>query len=252
MEKTLTRRTFSKRAIQSLLTFSFLDILSDNDLFAASLKPLMGHWLKEMDELGRDVKDGTLKQVLWQEKVEALFAKVDLADFLKLIKFADLEKKAKDFDRKGAQRLAVRFPEVEGVPTKLVFGRQIFALKKGRSVIPHGHDNMATAFWMLKGSFRGRHWERLEDEEKHMIIKSSIDRTYKKTEASTISDLKDNVHWYQALEDGSFLFNIHVLGLDSKKSRTGRVYVDPAGEKLEDGKIRARLINHREAMKLYG
>ena len=33
---------------------------------------------------------------------------------------------------------------------------------------------------------------------------------------------------------------------------TGRVYVDPNGEKLEGGTIRARLIEHDEADKLYG
>ena len=33
---------------------------------------------------------------------------------------------------------------------------------------------------------------------------------------------------------------------------TGRVYLDPNGEKLKDGLIRARLLGHKEAHELYG
>ena len=39
-----------------------------------------------------------------------------------------------------------------------VFGKQIFALKKDRSVVPHGHDNMCTGFIILRGSFSGKHY----------------------------------------------------------------------------------------------
>ena len=43
-------------------------------------------------------------------------------------------------------------------------------MKKGRSVVPHGHDNMATGFLVLKGDFRGRHYDRLEDHADHYLI----------------------------------------------------------------------------------
>jgi hypothetical protein len=34
--------------------------------------------------------------------------------------------------------------------------------------------------------------------------------------------------------------------------RSTRVYIDPHGEKLSGGRIKARKINHAEANKLYG
>jgi hypothetical protein len=37
-----------------------------------------------------------------------------------------------------------------------------------------------------------------------------------------------------------------------KPGRTGRVYIDPEGEKLSDGRIRAKKIDHAEANRLYG
>jgi hypothetical protein len=44
-----------------------------------------------------------------------------------------------------------------------------------------------------------------------------------------------------------------VLGIrPGSKHRTGRVYLDPAGEKLSGGLIKARRIDYKEAHKLYG
>lgn len=67
---------------------------------------------------------------------------------------------------------------------------------------------------------------------------------------STVSDLKDNVHWFKATSDVGYIFNIHVLSV--KPGRSGRVYVDPAGEKLAGDKLKCRIINHEEANTLYG
>jgi hypothetical protein len=93
------------------------------------------------------------------KKVDSLFDNVDLTDTLKFL----------DFEAHGEHQVRTRelawakLPQVEGLPTNLVFGHQVFALAKDRSVVPHGHNNMATAFLILKGTFRGRHYDRLED-----------------------------------------------------------------------------------------
>jgi hypothetical protein len=68
-----------------------------------------------------------------------------------------------------------------------------------------------------------------------------------------VSDDKDNIHWFQALEEPAFIFNIHVSGLNPDSTdTTGRVYLDPNGEKLKDGLIRARRVDYEEVNKLYG
>ena len=110
--------------------------------------------------------------------------------------------------------------------------------------------NMATAFLILNGEFHGRHYDRLEDDRESMIIKPTIDRQFHRAEYSTISDFKDNVHWFKATSETGFIFNIHVLRL--KPGRTGRVYIDPDGEKISGGRIRARKIKLEEAYKKYG
>ncbi|HLJ11596.1 MAG TPA: hypothetical protein VKU82_10420 [Planctomycetaceae bacterium] len=247
-----SRREFTQQALGSLLTLSLLETLFECDAFAEEVKPATVKWLADVNQLGWDLKDKKLTQTDWQKKIEELYAKADVADFLRLVDFEKLTRNLEPAEN-GARSLGVTFPKVEGIPEKIAWGRQIFALKKGRSVVPHGHNNMATAFLILKGQFRGRHYDRVEDEDEHMIIKPTIDRKFTVGECSTVSDYKDNVHWFKALDEPAFIFNIHVSGINPDSGETtGRVYIDPDGEKLAGGLIRARLIDSDDAHKLYG
>ena len=247
-----SRRQFTQEALGSLLTFSLLDTLLARNLLAEEIRPTAERWLTEVNELAQDLKDQGLKQLAWQKKVEELFARVPLNDFLKLIDFDRLAASVAPSDS-GARSLRPQFPEIAGIPTRLAFGRQVFQIKQGHSVVPHGHSNMATAFLILHGKLRGRHYDRLEDQPSHFIIRPTIDRTFTAGECSTVSDFKDNVHWFQAQSEVAYIFNIHVMGVDPKAAvPTGRLYLDPEGEKLGGGLIRARRIDHDEAHKLYG
>lgn len=247
----LTRRQFAQQSLGGLLTYSLLQTLFVHDAFGAEMKLLAAKWLKDLNDLSQDVKGAKLKQTDWQVKVDELFGQVDLADTLKFIDFEKLTADIK-LREEGELSLRAKLPAVEGLPTNLVFGHQVFALGKDRSVVPHGHNNMATAFLILKGNFRGRHFDRLEDDGQHMIIRPTIDRAFAPGEHSTVSDFKDNVHWFTATSERAFIFNIHVMNVDPAKKENGRVYIDPNGEKLSEGRIRARRISAAEVFKLYG
>jgi hypothetical protein len=247
----LTRREFARQSLGGLLTYSLLQTLFANDAFGDEMKLLAAKWLKDLNDLGHEVKGGKLKQTDWQVKVDELFGQVDLADTLKFIDFEKLTANIKLRDQ-GELSLRATLPKVEGLPTDLVFGHQVFALGKDRSVVPHGHNNMATAFLILDGNFRGRHYDRLEDDGQHMIIRPTIDRAFAPGEHSTVSDFKDNVHWFTATSERAFIFNIHVKNVDPATKESGRVYIDPNGEKLSEGRIRARRISAGEVFKLYG
>jgi hypothetical protein len=249
----VSRRTFARQTLGSLLTFSLLETLYQCDAFADNVKPVAHRWVKGMAELGKDLKDQKLKQVEWQKKMEELYSQVDLPEILELIDFDKLTKNLTLVDN-GVRSLRFSFKQVEGVPQNLVYGKQIFAFKKGRSVVPHGHNNMATAFLVLRGEFQGKHYDRLKDEPSHYIIKPTVDAKFGPGKGSTVSDYRDNIHWFTALSDEpSFILNIHAMGIDpNNKESTGRLYVDPIGEKLEGGLIRAKKISHEEAHKLYG
>ena len=246
----ITRRTFNRSALGSLLTLSLLETLFETDAFGAEVKPITAKWLKDLNQIGLDVKGEKLTQIAWQQQVEELYKQVDLPELLKLIDFDKLTANL-EFRDLGERSLHPKFPAVEGLPTDLVFGHQVFALQKGRSVVPHGHDNMATAFLVLQGDFHGRHFDRLEDEADHIIVKPTIDRAFAAGECSSVSDHKDNVHWFKATSELGFIFNIHVVNVVAGKP-SGRVYIDPNGEAISEGRIRARKLKSAEAYKLYG
>ena len=253
-----TRRDFTQASLSLLMTTSLLELLFQKDAFAESIKPITAAWLKDINDLCGDVKGSRISQQQWQTKLEELLGRVELKEMLALLDFERLEKTAR-FRERGETSHRATFPNVEGVPAELVFGKQIFALQKDRSVVPHGHNNMATAFYILKGDFLGKHYDRVEDvagddgKPAHMIIRPTIDRPVTVTEYSTVTDFKDNVHWFKATSETAFIFNMHVLGVDPASSRqTGRIYVDPDGEKLSGGLVKAPIISATEAIKKYG
>ena len=172
-----------------------------------------------------------------------------------MIRLIDLDRLTKDLEypEKGAANLGIDLSNVEGLPAKLSFGKQIFACKKGRSIVPHGHDNLCTGFIILRGNWTGKHFDRVEDKDDHYLIKPTIDRTFKPGECSTVSDHKDNVHWFKAETETACIFNIHVWGYDPDNKRfPARVYIDPEGEKTGDGLIVAKKISSADCHKKYG
>jgi len=245
----MDRRTFTKGTLGTLLTYSLLETVLTSESLSAEIKPLAAAWLANLDEMGRDVKGKKLTQLEWQAQVEGLLKQVELPDLLKFIDFENLTRNLKFRDR-GELSLRPKFPKVEGLPTELVYGHQLFALKKGQSVVPHGHDNMCTAFLILDGTFHGKHYDRIENTKDSMIIKPTIDREFNMGGYSTVSDHKDNVHWFKTTSKQGFIFNIHVLNVHA--GRTGRVYIDPNGEKLSGGKMKVRKIKAAEAFRMYG
>jgi hypothetical protein len=248
-----SRREFTKRSLKALLTFSAIDHLCRSNLLAADFQPTAIDWLNQVNDFSQSLKSQQLPELDWHAGAEDLLKnQIDLAEVLKFIDFDEVERNAK-FRDDGASSMRPKFPKAEGMPEKLVFGHQIFALGEGRSVVPHGHNNMATAFLVLKGKCRGRHWDRVEDQKNHHIIKPTIDGEFGPGTSSSVTDVKDNIHWFRAEGGPAFIFNIHVLGFKPDfPKKTGRIYIDPEGEKLDDGLIRARRIESEEAHKLYG
>ncbi len=247
-----TRRDFTRTGLQSLTALVLIEGLWSNRLFGAGIEPLIDDWFKEVNLISKDVHDHKTKDVEFQKALEKLYGRVDLQALLKSLDFDRLAAGV-TFPARGAKSYSGDEVRASGLPKNPVFGRQIFAMKKGRSVVPHGHDNMATGFLVLKGDFRGRHYDRLEDHADHYLIRPTIDRAFKPGEFSTISDHKDNIHWFTAESETGFIFNVHVVETNPENTkRPGRVYVDPMGEKLAGGVIKAPKISYGKVNELYG
>ncbi|MBP3957636.1 hypothetical protein J8F10_20495 [Gemmata sp. G18] len=247
-----SRRAFNAQLVGSAITFSLIETLWARDLFADSTKPTIQKWMGELVEITKDLKGQKLTDVQFQTKMEDLYKRVDLADLCTLIKLDEVEKKTKLPDN-GAANVGFDLSKVEGLPGEVGFGKQIFGCKKGRSIVPHGHANMCTGFIVLKGKWHGRHYDRVETNKDHYVIRPTIDRTFGPGELSTISDHKDNIHWFESTSDTAFIFNVHVIGYDKTiKETSGRLYLDPAGEKLAGGLVKALKMTSAECHKKYG
>ncbi len=229
-----------------------IETLFHGDLFADSVKQVIHLWIVDFHELTRSLKEHKLKDVDFQARLEDLYKKVDLTELCGLLDL-DRVRRTVTLPERGAATLGIDLSKVEGLPERVVFGRQIFALRKDRSIVPHGHDNMCTGFIVLQGDFQGRHYDRLEDHKDHYLIKPTIDRLFKAGECSTVSDHKDNVHWFKASSETGFIFNIHVIGYNPDNPRPGgRVYIDPEGEKTAGGLIVAKKITSAAAHRKFG
>ena len=247
-----SRRAFTRHALQSLTAVALFEGLAAHRLFGADVQPVVDRWLDELNAISRDVHDHKVKDVEFTKSLEALYRQVDLKSLLKTLDFDRIAREV-TFPAHGAKSLPVDFKNVGSLSTGAVFGRQIFAMKQGRSVVPHGHDNMATGFLVLHGKLRGRHYDRVEDHKDHYIIKPTIDRSFAPGEFSTVSDHQDNVHWFTAESETAFIFNIHVNDTNPENPKPpGRVYVDPMGEKLAGGLIKAPKVTYGKVNQMYG
>ena len=112
---------------------------------------------------------------------------------------------------------------------------------------------MCTGFIVLKGKWHGRHYDRLETHSDHYVIKPTIDRHFEPGDLSTISDHKDNIHWFKSESDAAYIFNVHVIGYDPQiKEVSGRLYLDVEGEKLAGGLVKAPKMSSAACHKKYG
>jgi hypothetical protein len=236
----------------SLFTFSLVKSVCRAGALAGPVKPLVRKWLVEMEQVTKSLRDGRVKPLDWQQQIESLLARVELKDLLAAIDYERLAKGA-IFPEDHESAEDVNFSQSEGLPTELSFAPYFYAMRKGVAIVPHGHRNMASMHMILKGQAHGWHFKRVSDDSQHIIIKPTEDKVMGVGEPSTISDQRDNIHWFKALTEPVFMFNIGVFGINPSAGFTGRDYIDPlGGEKLKDGLIRARRLDVKEAYKLYG
>src|SRR5512145_3280451 len=107
--------------LHSLLTLSVIETLSQERLLGKNIDRLAKHWLAEVEEISRAMKNGRAKQTEWQEKIAEIFTRVELPDFLRSVDFDRVSKKMWfPDDREGM--IAVNPPGARGLPKELEAG----------------------------------------------------------------------------------------------------------------------------------
>lgn len=248
----LSRRIFNSHLLSSLLTFSLAKSLSRVEVLSKAFEPVVRKWLIEMEHVTEQLRQGSVKTIEWQIQIESLLSHVDLNDLLLAIDYDRLVKTA-IFPEDHESAEDIDFSHNDGLPAELSFAPYFYAMKKGTAIVPHGHRNMTSMHMMIKGQAHGWQFERVSDEGQYVTIKPTNDKILEVGAVTTVSDDRDNVHWFKALSEPVFMFNIGVFRIKPSKDFSGRDYLDPlGGEKLKDGLIRARRLEVKEAYKLYG
>ena len=248
----ISRRDFSKSMLGSLFSLRLVSSLCEAQSLKGSVKPIAHRWVFEMERASKDLRKGKIKPTEWQDQIESLLNKVEMKDLLKAIDYQQLARSTKLFDDHETAE-DVTFSNIKKLPDELSFAPYFYAMKKGVSIVPHGHQNMTTMHMMLKGEAHGWQYDRLADEPDFLIIKPTKDKQLTVGDVSTISDQRDNIHWFRALTEPVFMFNIGVYPLNPKVETTGRDYIDPNnGESLSNGSIRVPRITGEKAYEIYG
>jgi len=203
--------------------------------------------LRKLDELSHALARREIQPVAWQRGAAQVCDGIDVQELCR----------AADFDRVAARLpLLPRGASAEAIHLLdgQAFTPKIFAMGKGRAIIPHGHVNMVSQHLVLKGEMRGRHYERLRDEPDQLVLRPTIDRQFRAGDFSSISDQKDNVHWFVTTSDRAYTLDAIVDNLEpSRPFRFQIDFVDPDhASRDSDGSIRMPRIELDECLRRYG
>src|ERR1700760_305333 len=156
-----------------------------------------------------------------------------------------------DYPDLGVNTRPVEFPRLAGIPADPLFFPKVFGMRRGRADIPHGHKNMVSSHYVLKGEFRLRQYDKVEETDTHMVIAPTIDEVARVGSHSSISDDKGNVHWLLATTETAFTFDVIVLDLKGKPWDVENVDADGA-ERVSGNLLRVRKLPVEEALRKYG
>ncbi|HMQ69927.1 MAG TPA: hypothetical protein PKC58_13170 [Ignavibacteria bacterium] len=246
----MNRREFSKKLLATVTSYALMDSLFAANAFSRLIKPLTSHWAIQLNEYCMDLKKQSISPAEWQSLIENLYREISFEEILKFINFDNLIN-GFDFPDLGVNTKPVKFPKLSGLPSQTVFVKKIFGMKKDRAIIPHGHSNMASAHLILNGEMHLRHYEKIRQEDNTLIIQPSIDKIIGIGESSSISDEKDNVHWFIANTDTAFTFDVIMVDLGGEKYDIHNIDIYEKQD-LSDGSMRVPIIDVNTALEKYG
>jgi hypothetical protein len=224
--------------------------------FAAPVQPLAEAWVARLAEMARDYRLQTLSGEAWQDAIAALNRRVPLPELFAHIDFASIAA--------GLQRQALTEHNqtiwIPGLDWKAQrIWTALFILPPGQAVPPHGHNGFVGAHLVLQGRLQVRSFDRVSDEPGRMRLRPRIDAAFAPGETVSMSEDRDNVHWFAADAAGGpvFTFDINVVSTEQRvyanpTGRQGRIYVDPSARRTADGLIDAAVITEAASRPRFG
>jgi hypothetical protein len=206
--------------------------------------------LLRLEDISGQLAAGEIQPQEWQGAITASLDRVDLPDLMRALDAGRLASAKVPSHRELIRPVA--FPPAAGLPAEPSFSPFLFLMDKAHAVVPHGHHNMVSMHMVLTGSVRARHFDRVDEDARFLTIRETRDEIQSPGGISTISDQRDNVHWFVADSARVLLFNMQIWGLSPDQNTSGRDYIDPmSGEILPGDLIRAPRLTEHEAYARY-
>ena len=243
----LSRRALIASGIESALTLAVVWRSLCAGAIARPLKAEARGWVKAIELLSRDLREGAIAPSDWQDGLAEIVGGVRLEEVLAAVDFEAVASRT-EFADLGVATSNLVLPDAAGAP-RTVFTK-LFAVAKGRAIIPHGHVGMASGHLVAKGRFRLRQYEALEKNDDAWLIRQTVDRVEPAGGVSTISDDTDNVHWLIAEEDSYTVDFIMAPALRGDRWDVQNLDIEAAT--IDGGLIRTPRIDVETALAKYG
>jgi hypothetical protein len=242
----------SRRMLLRLGPAAVLWFLHARRVLAAPGRTAALDGLLAMGELSLALRRGELDPVAWQDEMARCVATIDVAEVIAAI---ELDRLVAALDPLPDDRPRVQPLELEALGSVLSEAGaklKLFALAPGRAIVPHGHHGLASMHWVLRGALHGTSFDRLERTPTHVVMRPTIDRVLRPGAATSMSEHRDNIHWFVAVDGPAFALDVLVSRLPTEGPR-GRFYVDPRAAEPDGGdRLRAPIVSAREAHLRYG
>jgi len=242
----------SRRTLLRLGPAAALYWLATRNALAKPLQAKVFEGLREMSVLASELRHGALRPETWQDEMARLVAPLDVHEAMQAI---DLDALIPELDPLPSDRPRVKelgFSDLDDALREAGLHIRLFALARGRAIVPHGHHGLVSMHWLLRGSLHGRHYDRLSQTRTHVIMRPTLDEVLRPGAATSVSDQRDNIHWFVALDAPAFTLDT-VLSHLNPEGPSGRFYLDPnAAEPGQGDQLRTPIISPADARHRYG
>jgi hypothetical protein len=242
---TKTRR----EALQTGFAAAFLACGMSTRAFAGPAGAELERVARRVDLETRALREGRHAVPDWRAALDEIYAAIDLDDLLAGMDFEALAART-GYAERGVATSPLRLTAGDG--GRLSFFPKIFAVGRGRAIIPHAHDNMVSAHLTLSGRFRLRQYDKLAVEEDAVFLRQTVDEMVGPGDLSSIGEPADNAHWFYA-EENAHTFDVVVTGLNGDVSEFDIYNLDIDAASAEgEGVLRAPRLSVERALALYG
>jgi hypothetical protein len=251
---TMSRRQVMHGMISTIAIAQLLRLAVGTKAVAAPIAPITDKWAQSIGELARDLNSRSLTVTQWQDAIEALHKTVPIADVLKVVDFDRMRPKLERSGRFESYQY-VSLPDIG--PTIGLFWTNLFIVPEGGAIPPHGHNELVTAHLIVHGRLRTRTFDRVVDEPGRMLLRPTRDEHCDVGSTITMSDERDNVHWFVAEGGPAFTLDVGAIAPTfsdhlNGTGRDGRIYLDPTAGRRADGLIEAVVIDQSTSRARFG